>query len=223
MTYRGHSGAVRVESGDYYANFYLRPNSDDDVVVDEVWFENVYRINPEDVAGKAVLDIGGNIGAFSALALAYGCSAVHVYEPVPSNFERLADHLMNYSLRATLHEAAVSGSRGTIGFRINAEGHTGGGMVDDDGDIIVQAVSFKDALRELDEIGVLKMDIEGGEYECFESIESSDLKHVERITMEFHATDPGRFGLMIEKIAEWGHVEILGRPSLGGQVYGLRY
>lgn len=225
MSYRGKVGLTMVTSHGYDWSYDIRPDTDDDIVVDEVWFENVYRVSPEQVAGKRVLDIGANIGAFSGLALAYGAESVIAFEPLESNLSRLLDNCPTVDgVALVAHQSAVGGSSGSIWFTEGDGSATGSGQTSEvSGSLEVPCRSFAEVLREAGDVAVLKMDIEGGEYSCFDSIEPADLDLVEYITMEFHTSVEGSFGRMVEKIANWGHVEILGRPEYGGQIYGRRY
>ena len=60
---------------------------------------------------------------------------------------------------------------------------------------------------------------------------ADDLATVDRIVMEFHGPGMphlrhlknGQIGALVEKLMEWGSIETLGRPSVGGALYGVRY
>lgn len=129
------------------------------VIVDEPYYKNL-PLNSEDV----VLDIGACIGTFARLA-ASRASRVYCYEPSPSNFELLVDNtndlenVFRYNVAVLGNEDTTCdlwlGSNGTIHATTKYRGRTA---------ITVAATSFN---KELLAIGpsVLKIDIEGGEYE----------------------------------------------------------
>jgi hypothetical protein len=54
------------------------------------------------------------------------------------------------------------------------------------GEFPFQCVSLQDALSNLSACDLLKMDIEGDEYDVFENTPSSALKKVKAIVMEYH-------------------------------------
>lgn len=240
MSYRGKYGNVRVkDKNNVVSSLHVRANTDDDEGVDEVWNENVYRMHPDYVSGRVVVDIGANIGAFTVWAVAAGASEVHAYEPEPNNFSILKRNTASFE-NVTLHQSAVSCVEGKLG-KMNVPGTSSGSSVmnlefdKDDGDVDV--VRLRNVIRDLD-IAVLKMDIEGGEYMAFTDIEAEDFASVERLVMEIHGPGmtpsleeniQGRFGWealfgqMVLKLANWGHVEILGRPNVGGMIFGIRY
>ena len=208
------------------AKMHVRVGTDDDIAVDEIWNENVYRLHPDHVKDRVVFDIGANSGAFSLWAAAAGAEKVYAYEPQPDNFAALQKNVDGYNVECV--NAALSNFNGS-GSINGLDNGSGSGFLSSGGTIQVR--NFKNELLKASDIAVLKMDIEGSEYNCFSSIESSDLGNVEKLVMEFHG--PGMstidntlsfdFGSMITKIAEWGHVDILGRPSIGGMIYGVRY
>ena len=222
MSYRNVYGDLFLEdSHGVRSRFHVRQGTDDDVAVDEVWNENVYRLHPDHVKGLNVIDIGANAGSFSSWAIAAGALKVFAYEPESDNFTALEENskdinvaVADFNGRGAVKSGQASGS----GYLIKGD------------DFPVK--TFRDVLWYCDSVALLKMDIEGSEYSCFNSIDSADLLRVNRIVMEFHG--PGmvdglgpewnvEFGLMVKRLAEWGHVEILGRPSMGGMIYGLRY
>lgn len=226
MSYRGITGNVKAETNGVSAIFESREGTDDDIVIDEIWRENVYRLERHHVEGGAVLDIGGNIGVFSTLCAKYGATHIYTYEPLETNYAQIVKHLDSTGVKYSATCAAVSSVTGEVGFYNNHPEHTGGGSTNvtpQRGDVSVPSYSFKDVLDSVGPISLLKMDIEGGEYECFKCIEASDLAQVDRITMEFHPGSKHDFGDLVTKLAEWGHVETLGKPSLGGQIYAHRY
>lgn len=239
MTYRGKFGVVDVEDRDgVAASLFVRKGTDDDEGVDEVWNENVYRMHPDYVRDRVVVDIGANIGAFSVWAAAAGAAEVHAYEPEPGNFAILKQNTEPYD-NVVLHQCAVSCIEGKVG-NMSVPGSASGSstmslnLLGADGEIDV--VRFRKVIRDLD-VAVLKMDIEGGEYMAFADVNSEELASVQRLVMEIHGpgmTDLSEvisgprgweelFGEMVLKLANWGHVDILGRPNMGGMIFGIRY
>lgn len=231
--FKNASGIKRVSSKGAVATFDLRPNTDDGVVIDEVWNEGVYRLGPTELKGRSVLDIGANCGAFSLYAEACGATQVIAFEPHPDNCAILCRNIALNNSEVEPIQAAVTAEDGVVAFSDHVKDgdrtYTGSSQVSDTGFDVV-AMSMKTALKMAKGTNVIiKMDIEGGEYEAFNSINADDLVNVERIVMEFHGvgtnwkSEVDAFGSLVAKLAEWGHVETLGRPSNGGMIYAKRY
>jgi FkbM family methyltransferase len=196
----------------------LREGSDDAIVFDEVWRENVYRVQPGWVAGGRVVDIGANVGAFSLWAHHHGARVVDAFEPDPSNVEQL--RLNTKGTDINIIPAAVHANSGTA--RYISSGRTGSGKVEAAGDAgqPIRAVSLKDAIGSA-AVDVLKVDVEGSEYDIFH--DHTDLAPVKHIVMEFHPIDAARFGSLLTVLCQWGHVEIMGSPVTGGMIFARRY
>lgn len=232
MNFKTAKGIVRVASMGADATFDIRPNTDDGIVIDEVWNENVYRLGANELKGTTVLDIGANCGAFSLFAESLGASVL-AFEPHPENSAQLRKNiaLNNSEVKHVL--AAVTGHDGSVKFSDHVQTgeykHTGSSQVSDEGfEVVSMSLSTAIKMASSDRI-VIKMDIEGGEYVAFNSLMAEDLRSVEHIVLEFHGhatnwkDDTEAFGALVCKLAEWGHVETLGRPSVGGMIYAKRY
>jgi FkbM family methyltransferase len=122
-------------------------------------------IKPEDV----VYDVGANAGFYSLLASALVGEKGHVFafEPLPGNVRNLRKHLeINRVKNCTVIEAAVSSSDGEASFDPSAgssEAHLSVA-----GSVRVRTVAL-DTLASRNEIqppNLMKIDIEGAEYEC---------------------------------------------------------
>lgn len=222
----------------------IRPGTYDERVFDEVWNEDTYRLTtpkalswPVDFSKAPVLDIGANVGAFTLRALDLHAPHVCSVEAHPDNVTQLRRNLdlCGVADRVAIVAAAVHNATGTV----RMSGRYGQTEGDDltgthfaaDGEIEVPTVPFRALLEGAAAWSCLKMDIEGGEFEAWKGITAADIAHVEHIVMEFHGPGmphlthlaAGQFGGIVETIAEWGHVTLLGRPSVGGQLYGKRY
>ena len=221
-----------------------REGSCDALVFDEVWVEDVYRLRKLQlkwglVRGRPALDLGANVGAFTLMALALGATKVHAVEPQRENVEQLRTNLRVAGVadRVVIHEAAVVGD-GTsprqlrmiagdarfpsISFQAAPEG---------EGEV-VPTITVDELLLQEPEWGVLKLDIEGGEYDVIRGASLDALQRVAAIVAEFHGPgmgqhcswiEAGRLGALTEKLTEWGHVETMGAATRGGQLYARRY
>lgn len=146
-----------------------------------------------------VVDIGANIGAFSILIKKnFPNAVIESYEPNPRNYALLK---LNASFTLT-HKNAVAGTAGTLRFDTKRSSMTT--RVDASGDLAVEAVSFKDILQRVGHIDLVKIDIEGGEYNIFDSLQPTDLSSVDSIIMEIHGTETQNSALL-EKLSIAGY------------------
>ena len=167
---------------------FVREGTSDEFVVKEIGggTYNKLTINSTDV----VVDFGLNIGMFTCWALSKGASKVYSYEPEYDNFclaKRNVD-LNGFTDKAQLFNAAVVGNDDKKrSFSINLKKNKGAhSLVSKRGrdSVDVDCVNFNDVIANVNPT-VIKMDIEGGEYECLKNIKCN-LKNVRELIMEFH-------------------------------------
>lgn len=134
--------------------------------------------------GTTVFDVGANIGMYSLLFAAITGSEgeVHAFEPEPRNAERLRLHLLlNPGVGPVrLHEAAVGRAEGTVTLHAFEEAYNAwhslapiklpdpfhpGQIVQSTRAIDVPCVTLDNHCErhDVDRIGLLKIDVEGGE------------------------------------------------------------
>lgn len=203
---------------------YARPGSTDEIVIREIWQENVYRMEPGDCDG-VVVDLGANIGAFSVYAALHGASAVIAIEPDDDNHTVLKENIENLHLekRVHLYLCAVWSESGVVRFCSNAGGSR---VAVADGQALVPSLSLERILYSAcayGDIATMKIDIEGSEYPVIASTPREVLQRIRYLTMEFHATDAATFGALVAKLAETHCVQTLGSYERGGYVYCRRY
>lgn len=143
--------------------------------------------------GDTVMDCGGFIGTFAAAVLEQQASTVVVYEASPKNASLLRANLEPYGDTAQIEEVAlVAGDRRSV--TLTLSGFSGANSIVPRGraaekrSIEVPAVNFRAELRRI-KPQVLKLDIEGAEYDILDSIIADDLASVECIFVEFHPYD----------------------------------
>lgn len=169
-------------------SFHTRPDTLDNFVLKEVFTKSEYSrldIKPEDV----VLDLGMNIGAFTCYAKSRGAATVIGMEPEPENFElsTLNVERNGFSDGSTLIDAAaIGGHEPTATFSVSVKANKGThSLLDKPGrdTITVKCVNINDVIAQYSPT-IVKMDIEGGEYDVIKSITSWG--RVDQLIMEFH-------------------------------------
>ena len=73
------------------------------------------------------------------------------------------------------------------------------------------------------EIDVMKIDIEGAEFDLIINTPPETLAKIKYLVLEFDKSFDGRFGMMVEKLSKQFGLEILGSPERGGYIYANRY
>lgn len=163
----------------------------------QIYFHRVYEVRPTD---RVVIDAGANIGLFSCWAARVARHAtIYALEPAPATFERLKRHVSVNGLtnRVKCFQAAVAGQPGRLMmstsrsasqmFRLLAPGEKVPESAVD-----VEVMTLRDffdkvlADSKAGRIDLLKMDIEGSEYE---TLTSDRLEIVDRIQVEYHKTE----------------------------------
>jgi FkbM family methyltransferase len=136
---------------------------------------------------SVVVDLGAHFGQFSSqINVRFGCTCYAV-EPNPSLFSKIpqTDHIRAFN-------CAIAGATGPAQFDVTdnrecshlcIEGQTSEGTA-----ISVQAMTFGDFVNSngLSQVDLLKIDIEGAEFDLFSSLSDDLLRGIGQITVEFH-------------------------------------
>jgi FkbM family methyltransferase len=148
-----------------------------------------------------VLDLGGNIGCV-ALRVAPRARRVIVYEPDPNNLALLEHNLSGLahvvvvpeavaaeSGRRQLHFAASGrwGARSTLFPEFQAQRAN---MADAAREVSVTTLDALFATHAIERCDLLKIDVEGAEYEIFGAASADTLARIERIVGEYHDVYP---------------------------------
>jgi FkbM family methyltransferase len=169
-----------------------RPLSSDRWVIKEVFGEELYR----PIRGGAfasVLDCGANSGMFAAYAQNWAGPALRAYvgvEPDPDSFVLLKEqvNLRGMTPISTLFQAAVSDQDQTATF--NADGESWSHRLMEGGNLVVQTLTVNSILDRagLEEVDLLKLDIEGGEKQVLEAWPTWS-RRVKCVVVELHELD----------------------------------
>jgi FkbM family methyltransferase len=150
-----------------------------------------------------VLDLGANIGSFSLFA-AKSADRVYAFEPEKSNYEQLLKNIdINGAKNIIPIKKAVGGKSGSTLLYKSARNTAicSTAVEFSDTTEAVDVVTLSDAMKlcAVDHIDLLKIDIEGSEYDLFENVASAELARflgAGSANGRFHSVRPGRRGLL---------------------------
>jgi FkbM family methyltransferase len=197
----------------------------DEIVIKEIFKENVYEVNRERFAVDGVtIDLGANIGAFALLAASHG-SKVYAVEPEPHNLEAMKNNITLSGLDhlVTSVPYGISNFKGTAVIDDNG----GGSTIKDDGafgaNIEIINLDGLFTLYNIEKVNVLKIDVEGSEVEIILGASKETLNKCKYITMEFDIRSGNQLGAMTQKLSETHHVRTMGSWERGGMVWAWLY
>jgi FkbM family methyltransferase len=201
-------------------------------VINETWIENVYRIHQGQFFGGGVfIDVGANIGAVSLFVDSFNKdrednSKIKVYavEPEPNNLYLLSQNIENNPTEnITIVNNAIWHEEKMVSIS-NRGGNSS--IVDKDEDkseVLAITLETLFSTYDIKEVDVMKIDIEGAEFDLIINTPAETLAKINRLVLEFDKSFDGRFGQMIEKLSKQFGIDILGSPERGGYVYANRY
>jgi len=172
--------------------FVIRTNRVDRIVIKEIFAEKVYhRYINQLKDNSVVIDIGGNIGAFSLLAARQNRGIkVYTYEPFEENFLILNDNIKLNGLYQQIKAFNVAVS-GTEGVRTVFSGRSDArsNLYENEGEKLqIKTCTLRNILEdnEISICDLLKMDCEGAEYEILYSTPDEIFDRIKTISMEYH-------------------------------------
>jgi FkbM family methyltransferase len=161
--------------------------------LETLWQINFHNVYPLQSTDEVILDAGANVGLFTCWAAQRNpTAAITAIEPFPRNIERLTEHIQRngFSQRVEVIPAALSASVGTASLSIAAEASqmfrlTSGQAP---GSVDVPTLRLVDVVERLkhNSIDLMKMDIEGSEYEVLLSTPAATFSRIRRIILEYH-------------------------------------
>lgn len=197
----------------------------DEIVIREIWKENVYEVKPQHFnQGGVVIDIGANIGSFSIFAANLG-TTVYAIEPEPHNLSALKTNIDLNNMNSVIHVCpyAISDYKGTA--VISDSG--GGSTIKDDGifgaEVEVMSLDNFFTLYNIESVDVLKIDVEGAELEIILGASKENINKCKYITMEFDVRSGKNMGDMVQKLSETHHVRTMGSWERGGMIWAWLY
>jgi FkbM family methyltransferase len=162
----------------------------------EVFFAESYRLAVRPSSVTRIVDVGGNVG-YSCLYWAkhFPDARIETFEPHPVHCRMLTEQLKENRLldRVRLHPAAATSKNGQAHLRDSAETSTVL-KAPQDGALPIETVDFFETVGS-DPIDIIKLDIEGGEYELLADERFERLApRIAHLTMEYHERSAADLG-----------------------------
>jgi len=155
----------------------------DPFVYDEIFTWNVYRANKDEYKDANILDIGAHYGLYTYLCYTLGAKKIVAVEANPYNYLHFIKNTLDIPNVKVINAAISNESGKIVTIDNNNEKSTIG-----KGDINVATITLKDIIQTfpVNEDIILKMDIEGAEYNVLYSAPIDVLRRFSSIAIEMH-------------------------------------
>lgn len=153
-----------------------------------------YDLDPDSV----VFDLGGYEGQWASDIVARYLCQVHVFEPVPHFAARIEERFV-HNPRVRVHRLGLAGETRTV--RMGVAGDSSSLFRQAPDGVEISLVRAADYLREqrIAHIDLMKVNIEGGEYELLDHLIDADLvRAIDNIQVQFHDLLPDSASRMRE-------------------------
>lgn len=200
---------IEVHSFNKKFHLYIRDEADASVAA-EIFKEREYRKAEEwiEKCKLPIIDVGAHSGMFAIYARSINPEVKIVcVEPEPDNLRLLQRHLKENEINnVQIVEAALSDRSGKGYLEIAADSHNHHLTEKSEKTINVDKYSLPDLLKKciIDAVGLLKLDIEGGEYDVFRVLEENSFQKIRAVVMEYHNGEFGNGRELEKKFREMG-------------------
>lgn len=193
---KGRELAVRMRRG---GPIYVRGGTRDFHIFHRIFLRDEYKLNPVTSGGmECAVDLGANAGFFSC-RVSESARRIIAYEPHPGNFAQLERNTASRDNIESVPEA-VGGRTETLRlYRPRDEGLTGAPSTFREMDNLlsekydeIPAVTLEDLFvrHEINACDLLKIDVEGKEYDILHEAGDDVLSRIHRIHGEYHNVEP---------------------------------
>ncbi|MFA6253142.1 MAG: FkbM family methyltransferase [Patescibacteria group bacterium] len=183
---------VEVSGEDFIIqdNIYLRQGTSDTFVYKEIFIDKSYENCVAALSKEStVIDLGAHIGMFS-IYCAGRCQQVFAYEAHRKNFDLAKKNIVNLNIsNVSLFNLAVWSKSDEIVYLDDTEtAQTGEYAINRDGKMEVKTISLVDifSFNNINFCDLLKIDIEGAEYEVLMSAPIDIFQKIKVIFFEYH-------------------------------------
>lgn len=171
-------------------------NTTDRWILTEVVINDNYNIEKIKEKNLTIIDIGGHAGYFS-LKIADKAKKIYTYEPNPKKYNILKRNIMinNLEKKITAKEQAVGKNKTKKILYLSEKGDAENSTtIKTKNKILVDTTTIPEIFErnKIKKCDILKMDIEGGEYEILYNLPNEYFKRINKIIIETHEIDNKR-------------------------------
>jgi FkbM family methyltransferase len=151
-----------------------------------------------------VIDAGANVGFFTLFVKENGADRVYCIEPDPLPYSFLESNF-KYDPSVTTINKVLSNKNEPVDFNIVLVNSVGSVMnehrIKDDNVLstTIESISLHNILNIEPTINLLKLDIEGAEYDVLDDLDSSYFKNINQFFIEFHKDPKPIFNRLVEE------------------------
>lgn len=177
------------QHSDYLYPIYLRPNTSDIFAFYQILFNQEYNIKL-DFEPKVIIDLGANIGLSTVFFLnKYPDCKIFAVEPEKSNYHLLENNLKNYN-NCKIYNYGIWDKPAILTIKDNNLGNWGFSVEETEiaDENTIKAITLDEIIKQnnIQQIDILKIDIEGAEIELFKNNYEHWLKITKVIIIELH-------------------------------------
>lgn len=174
----------------------------------DLFFNDEYDGEIVITTGDVVYDLGANVGVFTMWALENGAKQIYSFEPTSYLIPYLYETFGKYHPFVTVYDKAISGNNEIRQFTRykHSVGNSLYASFDDNVDTVdVDCINLEMFINEngLEHPTLIKVDIEGAEYEMFNNLSDEFISSVKTFIIEFHY-NTGQVNDIINKLLNLG-------------------
>ncbi|WP_456374739.1 FkbM family methyltransferase [Methanocaldococcus sp.] len=163
---------------------------------------------------KIIIDAGANIGLYTLIASAFAETVISI-EANPLNYQYLQTNITNNNITniISINKALMGRKKEYVNIHFGSfSGESSIFEISKDS-IRVPVITLEEIIEEFGIIDLLKIDIEGAEFDVFENTDLNTLKKINYIVGEIH-TKRGNINSIINKLENAGFKVMLFQPPL---------
>jgi len=174
-------------------------------VFEEIFVDRDYKVIDGQIKNaKVIFDIGAHIGCFSVYAGALNTNVkIFGFEPDERNFSLLKENLKANHVEGIMKNVAIGGVTGDRKLFLSSDSHNHSLLGSGEG-VKVFVRSLGDVLEKFDHVDLVKMDIEGAEFEIFSGISGESLTKIGSFYIEYHESEGKSADLIIDTLKRAG-------------------
>ena len=204
---RKGQGVIKLRNG---AKFTIRWGTTDKWSIHEIVLRDDYHIKDIPNDSKVIIDLGATVGVLSIyIASLNRQMKVYAFEPAPNNYVRLVNNVKQNGLSARIYtfREACAKEVGKRHLSLSSDHRVHSIVKGRSGKFLnVQSSSLKEMFvkNKIANCDLLKLDVEGAEYEILYSLAPAVFSKIKYISMEYHNLDKKgkKNGIFLQKYLE---------------------